>query len=373
MALRYQSSRGTSRRVEFAGAAAIVAVDQVPIRRAATDDCRAVMARLEQARAAWNRYEREDKPCFARWRAREFGPLLSEGRDIELQIRERENLIHEVEMEMRRGFIDPFSAYARVMARRGDPAAAPEPVKAARNDAGVGRPVSDFEKEALFQEWVQRSLGTNPDKMDDAAYTASFEAFKSHMFRARPEEPLRNAARATAPELPPEKEEHDSVQPIDARVKELYRLLVRRLHPDLRANGDVAATALWHEVQEAYAASDIAYLEILLALSDIESDRFSDETSVSQLRAVVIELERALFALEDSLRQARGEDGWNFARSGAVGGVRLRVERDLRANLSARKARLAILQRTIAVWSRASMSPAGSAEHPQVRAAFSTR
>ncbi len=65
---------------------------------------------------------------------------------------------------------------------------------------------------------------------------------------------------------------------MDVRVKELYRRLVRRLHPDLRADGSAAVSALWHEVQEAYAASDVARMEILLALSDIEANRMADQT-----------------------------------------------------------------------------------------------
>ncbi len=105
---------------------AIIWIHHEPLRRSAGCECTAAMARLEQARAAWHRFEREDKPSFARWRAREFGPLLSEARDIEAQIRDREILVHEVEMEMRRGFIDPHSAYRRIMARRRDPAGAAE-------------------------------------------------------------------------------------------------------------------------------------------------------------------------------------------------------------------------------------------------------
>ncbi len=65
----------------------------------------------------------------------------------------------------------------------------------------------------------------------------------------------------------------------DARVKELYRALVRRLHPDLRADGNAAVSALWHEVQEAYAASDVARMELLLALSDLESSQVGEQTS----------------------------------------------------------------------------------------------
>ena len=313
------------------------------------------MARLEKARASWNRYEREDKPSFARWRAREFGPLLSEAREVELQIRERENLVHEVEIEMRRGFIDPHGAYQRVMARRRNPAAVVEETRASPNDGGAGRALSDFEKEALFQEWVQRSLGTNPDKMDDDAYSATFEVFKSHMFRIRPEEPVRIQPRPAGREIPVENDEEEPDAPIDVRVKELYRLLVRRLHPDVRADGNAAASVLWHDVQEAYAASDIAQLELLLALSDIETDRFNEETSIAQMLALLAELERAVFALNDSLRQARGEDAWNFARTGAVEGLRSRVERELQGSLRARSHRLAILQQTIATWSRSSL------------------
>jgi hypothetical protein len=73
------------------------------------------------------------------------------------------------------------------------------------------------------------------------------------------------------------------------------------------------------------------------------------------MRAVHTELTRALFALDDSLRQARGEDAWDFARTGAVSGLRERVERELRANLRARSIRLGVLKQTIAEWSRPSI------------------
>src|SRR3954447_12493636 len=98
-----------------------VQMAQRPLRRAAGSECSAAMARLEELRTAWNRFEREDKPTFVRWRAREFGPLLSELREIEEKIRDRETLVHEVEMEMRRGFYDPQTAYQRVLFRRENP------------------------------------------------------------------------------------------------------------------------------------------------------------------------------------------------------------------------------------------------------------
>jgi hypothetical protein len=335
------------------GAREMVLIDQNPLRNAAGAECSALMARLEELRAAWHRFEREDKPGFVRWRAREFGPLLSELRDVEVQVRDSETLVHEVEMEMRRGFYDPQSAYQRVMFRRENPSLVEdEPPAPRREQPGEEPRLSEFEKEALFQEWVQKFIGTNPDKLDDEAYTTTFEAFKSHMFRGPHDEPRPAQNFQRAEPVRRETVKEPASAPIDARVKELYRLLVRRLHPDLRADGNAAASALWHEVQEAYAASDIAHLEILLALSDIDSERFSDQTSVSQMRAVFAELTRALFALEDSLRQARDEDAWGFARNGVLPGLRERVQRELQASLRTRSNRLALLKRTIADWSR---------------------
>ena len=315
------------------------------------------MTRLEDARSGWHRFERKDKPAFARWRAREFGALLSAARDVEVEIRACQQLVHEVEMEMRRVFQDAHSAYQRVMFRRENPAAArAEEGDVRSREHGGARRLSDFEKEALFQAWVQKSLGTNPDKMDDEAYAETFEAFKAHMFRNPREEapPLRNTRRPRAAKRTVEEEEDDkeAAVAVDARVKALYRTLVRRLHPDLRADGNPAVSALWHEVQEAYAASDVARMEILLALSDIEANHMSDGTSLSQMCSVLAELERAARALEKSLLEAQGEDAWNFARTGPDADLRLRVERQLKSDLAARTLRLDLLRRTIADWAR---------------------
>jgi hypothetical protein len=329
----------------------IIIIDQRPLRSTAAAECSAAMDRLEKARVAWHRFEREDKPAFVRWRAREFGTLLSQAREVEERIRESQALVHEVEMEMRRFFQDASSAYQRVMFRRENPGVAAAEPQGWRAESAEGRRLSEFEQEALFQEWVQKSLGTNPDKMDDEAYSTSFETFKTHMFRGRPE---------ASPPNPPRRieqpratsEENEPPQVIDLRVKELYRALVRRLHPDLRADGNAVVSALWHEVQEAYAASDVARMELLLALSDLESSEVGEQTSLFQMRSVLAQLQLAWSALEKSVQEAQGEDAWNFARAGASEDLRVRVQRQLKSDLAARTMRLALLTSTIAGWAR---------------------
>ncbi|MBA3650840.1 MAG: hypothetical protein H0W66_04995, partial [Chthoniobacterales bacterium] len=252
-----RSERTGSNAIPFS----IVLIDQAPLRERAAEECSAAMTRLEAVRAGWHHFERKDKPAFARWRAREFGTLLSRAREVEIQIRDHQTLIHEVKMEMRRGFQDAHRAYQRVLFRRANPMAEPAEEKTGADHGanGAARKLTDFEKESLFQDWVKRSLGTNPDKMDDDAYSASFEAFKSHMFRPAAEEPppahvSRRPTRESTASPAESSPAAESPPEVDARVKELYRRLVRQLHPDLRADGSAAVSALWHEGQEAYAA-----------------------------------------------------------------------------------------------------------------------
>src|SRR5438874_111235 len=101
----------------------MVRIEQETLRENAAAQCTRAKARLEWARGQWHHFERKDKPAFVRWRAREFGALLSKGREVEEQIRNAHALVHEVEMEMRRGFQDAHSAYQRVMFRRENPSA----------------------------------------------------------------------------------------------------------------------------------------------------------------------------------------------------------------------------------------------------------
>jgi hypothetical protein len=329
----------------------IVWIEQAPLRASAAAECTDMMARLEQARRCWHQFERQDKPAFVRWRAREFGALLSTARDVEDKIRDAQNLIHEVEMEMRRKFQDPHSAYRRVLFRQENPGVA-ENGETSFNGSQSTPHLSEFEQETLFEEWVRKFLGTNPAKMDDHAYSSSFEVFKSHMF-VRPESILDRSnvrsedVRRSAVEEDPVSEAETGT--IDPRVKEIYRRLVRRLHPDLRADGDATVSSLWHEVQEAYAAGDVARMELLLALSDL-SDAPGASTTLSQMRSVLTELTRSVRALELSLIEARREDSWNFARKGPSEDLQLRVERQLKHDLAVRQQRLDLLTGTIAEW-----------------------
>lgn len=330
----------------------LVAVDQEPLRRKAVSECGREMARLEKLRAEWRQFESEDRPGFERWKAATFGALLSEMREQESALREREAFIFEVEEEMFfRGTRSHRAAYAAVMRRRANPPpdlgsdpGGPPPEE--DDDGEFEDPFSggmpEFEQHLLFEDFLRAMMGIDPDRMSDRKYDAMFEDFKAKILgQGAREEPRRERER----ERPPE-----PVKPEHLRIKEIYRVLVRRLHPDTRADKDAEISALWHEVQEAYGTGNLERLEMLLALTDIRSNAVGGHTSLSQMRSVLRELRRSFNALKRSLGSAKRDPAWNFARSPDRSQLRSRLQREFESQLSSLKTRLRDIEKLISSW-----------------------
>jgi hypothetical protein len=280
-----------------------------------------------------------------------FGSLLTHLRELESQTLEKENLVTTIQTEIMFTGDSPHRAYRRIMKARANPnseagAGQDEDTSDPWSEdgsefEGSGDP-NEVEDREMFEETLRGILGVDPDDLDDSAYDRMFQEFRQQVLgESGPEAPPPFAGRPGM-ETPP---------PKDIRVKELYRVLVRRLHPDMRADDDTSVSALWHEVQEAYQAGDLDRLEMLLALTDLESNRTSPHTTLFQLKAALAELGRSLRALQKSLRAARQENAWNFARASDHTELQNRLRRELESAQAQQQARLDHLERLLALWS----------------------
>lgn len=297
-----------------------------------------MMARVEKVRGELRRFEQEDVPAFGRWMAACFGALLTRTRELGSLIAEKEMLIREVEDEIFFTGAKPREAYKRVMRRRTQPQAdfadrePPPEYEDGQRFKNRRKEPDEFEKEMMFEEVLEALMGVDPSKLDDETYESMFEEFKRKVFGRGS-----GTGRGSAHEPPPFREEMPASQPPNpdaARIKEIYRTLVRRLHPDLRADGNAAVSSLWHEVQEAYGSGNLERLETLLALTDIQSSQSGDHISFFQMRSVLAELERDLKALQKSLRRAKKEDAWDFTRGNTREALKTRIQRDLETKLA---------------------------------------
>jgi hypothetical protein len=312
------------------------------------------MARLEKARAAWKRFEREDQPAFARWKAATFGAMLSRIRELEALLREKESLVLEVEQEMAFGGSRSYrAAYARVQKRRANPDAEPEPPPRSSHGPKFSddEEMDEFSQELLFEEFLRTFLGMNPDRMSDRQYARMFADFKANLLGQSRPEPADEWDAEPEREFAPEPAAENSVKSGPNRLKELYRLLVRRLHPDTRADNNAEVSALWHDVQEAYEAGNVDRLEMLLAFTDIQSNTAGDHTSLSQMRAVLAELRAAFNALQRNLRAAKKDPAWDFSRLTDRTKAEARLRRELETILDWHEDQIRQLEAMLAQWS----------------------
>jgi hypothetical protein len=347
----------------------IVLLNDGPLRRRAATACQREMAKLDEARAEWRRFEQEDRPAFARWTAVTFGPLLTELRDNASLINERQTLIEEVEMEMiwsNHG--NPARAYSAVKQRRENgesaddfPEASDGEAPGASSQGGEGKgaagvppgegPDIEFsaeERAEIFEDFLRSFGGLDPKRLDKAQYAKMFADFEANMLGENASGGLPAAAAAGKSLAGGE----------EARIKEIYRTLVRRLHPDLRADAETAVAMIWHEVQDAYQARNLERLETLLALTEVQSGTNGGQATLAQMRAALAELRLAFRALRRSIGDAKRDPAWGFCQAGSRARLEIRVRRELEGSLAEQRWVLADLQSTLTQWSSSRPAPA---------------
>ncbi|MEP7071214.1 MAG: J domain-containing protein [Verrucomicrobiota bacterium] len=326
----------------------IVLIDQEPLRQAARSRCQVTLAVLEKLRGTLTIFEQKDKPAFHRWAASEFGPLLTRARELTTEIQQHQKFVHDIEEEMRRSYCDPHVAYQRV--RFGNtPPVETESTPPAGGGFSInfgGDEMTEEERATMFRDWLRENFGVNPEQLDEPSYERAFQNFCSRIWG----EVLERFEFPNA----------DGASSVDARVKQLYRILVRRLHPDKRSGPDLTATTLWHEAQQAYAARNVERLETLVALTEVQAGR-AEATSLFQLRAVQRELRQALRALRHSTRVALTDHAWNFSSRGADENLRERVRQELEEDLQRHQRTLDYLTQAIAQWSTPAVQPVSEA------------
>ena len=330
----------------------IVRIDDGPLREKATADYKKAMAKLDKSCAEQRRFEQKDKPRFEQWLALKFGSLLTELRENDRLIQQKEDLIIEVEQEMFWSeHRNPRRAYADVMKARETPEpdewTEPENKKSQDENPGKGDPfenynpdASDAEIKKLFAEFLKSTFGFHPSDLSKADYVQGLDHFRAQFFNKQSE----SAGRST----PVTSAQKKGL----ARIKEIYRILVRRLHPDVKKGSDVTVSALWHEVQEAYKTRNLERLETLLSVTEMQAGKNAN-IRLSQMRGALAEINRTLRAVQQSLGLAKKDPAWGFSLSEDHNPLEKRIRREMESELAEQKWELAGLNETLDHWSRA--------------------
>ena len=294
-------------------------VDSRPIRQKAEREYRKAVRALEIAKAESERFHSEDQPAYSQWLNANFGGLLTELRELQTKLFEAQNLVNEVQQEYHFGDHPSISsAYKQVLHRRAHPEEAEEDEEEEEE--------LDPEDEELLKEF-QEAMGGDAE-------------FWQKLGMAEPA--AKNGGQRAGG---------------DRRLKDIYRKLARRLHPDNRENLTAAEKELWHRTQEAYQAGNLDELEVILSHVEL-ADEGSKSATISTLMQLTAGFKKSLRMLKRQLASIRQDVAWNFSRLADRRQVFHRAELSLRADRTKLLWLLSRYQAQITRWDAMAKAPA---------------
>jgi hypothetical protein len=291
----------------------LILADGTRIRHAIKSEYEKLRRQIEKARTELARFEAEDVPAYRRWFHGEFGSLLTELRETSQRLHELETIFFEVESEILFTGASPSAAYARARERRENPEAPPEDTEETDEDNGPEFPFGE-------------DFGKPPPGFDDFASER---------------EPSRRRSKGKA-----------SSPATARRLKEIYRALARRLHPDAQREMTAQKREWWHQAQAAYLDADVEQLEVILVLCEIEETGNADKASLSVLQRISAHFKKSLRQLRSQLTKSKRDPAWNFSQCKDLTVLTESLRRRMHEDLRRMKAELLDMEAQIAAWNR---------------------
>lgn len=310
---------------------AVVRVNGTGIRKKIKQAYEKALRDLDHSRRVLDQFHQTDQPQFTRWLNSHFGALLTELRELSQKLAADEAIVFLVENEVMFGGGSYARAYRRMMELQNNPEPPPPP-------------------HAGEKEGKREPFGARPDWESSDDEEDPLKAIFDEMFGAfGPGEDPRDQHGPQAGQ-PKEK-----VSPPHAakRLKELYRALVRRLHPDSQREMTAQKTEWWHQAQAAYEAGDAEQLEVILTLCDIGESGTTAHTSASLLQRITAQLKSSLREIKRQIAQRRREPAWNFSNRTDHATMAERVRMELTGEMMALRRRWMDTQELLAKWKAA--------------------
>jgi hypothetical protein len=303
----------------------MILIDSAPIRNRIRAEYEKVRRDLDNARRNLERFNNHDKPKFMAWVSKEFGALLTQMRELSQKLAEKRELIFQVETESLFGNLSPRKAYQRIKEWMEEANLPEDPFAGAPPNSKHSKKEDRPEPDPFSQQ------ADSDSKHEDERFEEAFEDF---FFGGRGRRQLaRQAAKEPA-----------------GRVKELYRALVRLLHPD--KNRDMTAQKLewWHQAQKAYADGNAEELEVILSLCEIEESGTTSFTSASVLIRITKQFARALRQVRKQLSTCRADPGWEFSKRRDLELLYRQVRHEMSHDINMLRCELQDLEALIASW-----------------------
>ncbi len=276
----------------------IIPLNTNTIRKKALKDYQKHERSLEQLKSQLKQHHERDIPGFRSWLHQTFGQILTNSRELVEKIRDKQALVNEIGFLVRHRNLSEPEAYLKAKWRRAHPKEAEEEDLRLAQEEEQRRKQNpdahDPEEDADDRNDIFGLDDEDFESIPDNDYD-DFSDFFESFFGARP--PARTPHRSHAE---------------TKTIKELYRAIVRRLHPDHHGHMSEARKNLWHEAQAAYSRHDTQALQSILARCDNEETGLGAHTPVSTIHLLIRKLKQSLQSTRSEIRRAKSNPAWDY-------------------------------------------------------------
>jgi hypothetical protein len=261
---------------------ALIRLDISSVKEELLRKCKKAERDFEKQQKEWDAYCNEDRPAYEKWMHATFGSHLTELRELHEQVERKSWFVEQVECLSALSGKSPRKLYLELQKTAKDGMSLHDALceyvnKFNAADDSLGDDDEDFESD------------------DDEDFDKIFEEFED-IFGETKQVRREN----------PETKNHQT------RIRDIYRRLCFKLHPDTGCDFNAENSRLWHQIQEAYQKNDLDCLLAIQASLDMKQDPMASHISCTQILAVIDEFKNGLRSVRSLIRNAQQESSWRF-------------------------------------------------------------
>lgn len=306
------SSLKRRRAIATAHSTSLLVVDQTPFLKKALSTCKRLRNELTKKQQKLRDFEEKDMVAFRQWLNRTHGAKISQMRELREESEAYEFILHHL------GCCDLYcpekigEVHAELFERKAN-GTLYEFVPPQTED--------DFDAEDADEEdWDDEESEASGPTMEEVFEEMFGDADEATKERGR--EDFNRFFGSGGRQAAARKDEKDP------QVKACYRALAKRLHPDHSDLEESVREKRWHEMQAAYEDNDLAAMERVEAVCDMDAIGLSIKLGLARLRDLAKYHQSHLRPIRRALKEAKQDMAFDFVEQGPE-----RIQRQVKSEL----------------------------------------